>query len=48
MKPVSMVTTVSELVDLLATTFSGDLIDSLTLRDESRLGSMKQKEHCQI
>ena len=29
-KPVSTVTTVSKLVHLLATTFSGDLMDSLT------------------
>ena len=29
-EPVSTVTTVSKLVDLLATTFSGDLMDSLT------------------
>ena len=29
-EPVSTVTTVSKLVDLLATTFSGELMDSLT------------------
>ena len=29
-EPMSTVTTVSKLVDLLATTFSGDLMDSLT------------------
>ena len=29
-EPVSTVTTVSKLVDLLATTFSGDLMDFLT------------------
>ena len=29
-EPVSTVTTVSKLLDLLATTFSGDLMDSLT------------------
>ena len=29
-EPVSLVTTVSKLVDLLATTFSGDLVDALT------------------
>ena len=36
-EPVSTVTTVSKLVDLLATTFSGDLMDSLTADFERRV-----------
>ena len=43
-EPISTVTTVSKLVDLLATTFSGSLMDSLT--DFHR--GMKQKKRCQI
>ena len=48
--PISTVMTVpTKLVDLLATTFSGDLMDSSTdLNDEQHPGSMTRKEHHQV
>ena len=48
-EPVSTVTTVSKIVDLLATTFCGDLVDSLT-DFERRIASWEHdaKELCQI
>ena len=46
-QPVSTVTTVSKLVDLLATIFSGDLTDSLT-DFERRVTSWEHDANCQI
>ena len=48
-EPISTVTTVSILVDLLASTFSGDrIILCKVLRDESHPGSMMRKKYCKI
>ena len=48
-EPKSTATTVSNLVDLLATTFGGDLMDSLTdFEKRVHPGNMTRKKRCQI